>query len=115
MFANNALKALPDAGLDGPVSSLALDGDTLFVDGAFNGSAEHQTTSEGVIAYGVSSSQSVAVGTGAMRSVAFFGTQLRIAVNFMDLRGAAPAAGRYAFWAANNSPRPRPARSSLVA
>ncbi|TFY74032.1 hypothetical protein EWM64_g9980, partial [Hericium alpestre] len=59
MFKNGALSALSGGGLNGPVTSLALDGDTLFIGGSFSDTASSSTqnTLRGVASYSVTQDQ----------------------------------------------------------
>jgi hypothetical protein len=103
-FTGGALKALPDNGLNGPVTSLVLDGDNLFVGGAFTSTGSGQTKSQGVIRYNVAQSQWVVVGAGvdgAVDSLSFAGSQLQVAGNFTHLLPSTTAGG-YAVWNTNN-------------
>lgn len=105
-YKNGALAGLADSGLRGAVTSLALDGDRLFVGGAFAGSSG--TQSRGVIIYDVANDRWTALGggvDGAVASIAASGGRVQIAGNFTGTRsssGNANAAGGLATWDVGN-------------
>jgi hypothetical protein len=103
-FINGQLKALPDNGVNGAVTSLVLNGDDLFVGGAFTSTSAGQTKSQGVLRYNVGQNSWSAVGggvDGAVASLSFSDSQLHLAGNFTHLLPSTTAGG-FAVWNTNN-------------
>jgi hypothetical protein len=95
VFRNGALAGLTNAGLNGPVSSLVLDGDKLYVGGSFSDTtfASMQGRLRGVAMYDVQQNQWAALEAGvngAVASLGFSDGQVLIAGNFTTLL---PSAG----------------------
>ncbi|KIM21794.1 hypothetical protein M408DRAFT_18316 [Serendipita vermifera MAFF 305830] len=70
---NGALSALAGRGLGGTVSSMVLYGDSLFVGGTFNSTADGNTALRNVALYNLASNQWSALGGGVDGSVASLG------------------------------------------
>ncbi|PCH43711.1 hypothetical protein WOLCODRAFT_153770 [Wolfiporia cocos MD-104 SS10] len=86
-FKNGALTALSDKGLNGAVTSLALDGDTLFVGGVFDDTSSTSTSGalKGVAMYDVQANKWSALGGGVNGNVAsldYSSGRLLVAGNF---------------------------------
>jgi hypothetical protein len=93
VFKNGALTALSGHGLNGPVTSLVLDGDTLFVGGSFTDTAASSTQGRlsSVASYNVTQDQwsPLLDGlNGPVKSLSIDNNQLAIAGNFSILRDA---------------------------
>ncbi|KAI0048302.1 hypothetical protein FA95DRAFT_1491100 [Auriscalpium vulgare] len=93
VFKNGALAALSGGGLNGPVTSLALDGDKLFVGGSFSDTASNTTQGRlrNVAVYDVSQDQwsDLQAGVdGPVTSVSVIGGQVAVAGNFTTLLSA---------------------------
>ena len=93
VFKNGALTALSGNGLNGPVTSFVLDGDTLYVGGSFTDTATNSTQGRlsGVASYNVTQNQwsSLLAGLdGPVKSLGIDNGQLAIAGNFSILRDA---------------------------
>ncbi|KAH8995626.1 cortical protein marker for cell polarity-domain-containing protein [Lactarius akahatsu] len=93
VFKNGALTALSGRGLNGPVTSLVLDGDTLFVGGSFTDTPANSTQGRlsGVASYDVAHDQwspLLAGVNGPVKSLGIENDQLAIAGNFSILRNA---------------------------
>ncbi|KAH9045084.1 cortical protein marker for cell polarity-domain-containing protein [Lactarius hengduanensis] len=93
VFKNGALTALSGRGLNGPVTSLVLDGDTLFVGGSFTDTPTNSTQGRlsGVASYDVAHDQwspLLAGVNGPVKSLGIENDQLAIAGNFSILRNA---------------------------
>ena len=93
-FRDGALAGLTNAGLNGPVTSLLLDGDTLYVGGSFSDtlSASMQGRLSGVATYDVQQNEwaSLEAGVnGAVSSLGFSGGQIQVAGNFTTLLSSA--------------------------
>lgn len=89
-FRNGALAGLSGAGLNGPVTSLVLDGDMLYVGGSFSDtpSASMQGKLRGVAKYDVQQNEWAALEAGvngAVSSLGFSDGQLQVAGNFTTL------------------------------
>jgi hypothetical protein len=89
-FKNGALTALPGNGLNGPVTSLVLDGDNLFVGGSFADtySPSLQGQLRGIALYDVKQNNWVALQAGvngAVTSLGFSNGQVQAAGNFTTL------------------------------
>ena len=89
-FRNGALAGLSNAGLNGPVASLVLDGDKLYVGGSFSDtpSASTQGKLRGVAVYDVQQNQWAALEAGvngAVNSLGFSDGQVQVAGNFTTL------------------------------
>lgn len=112
-FKDGSLSELSDGGLNGPVTSLVLDGDTLFVGGAFTDTQSASTNGKarGVVSYGINSdswSPLEAGVNGAVTGLNFANGQVEITGNFTrvltDTGGSSGAtAGGFAVWDVNNS------------
>jgi hypothetical protein len=93
-FRNGALAGLTNAGLNGPVTSLVLDGDKLYVGGSFSDtpSASMQGKLRGVAMYDVQQNQWAALEAGvngAVTSLGFGDGQVQVAGNFTTLLSSA--------------------------
>ena len=93
LFKNGALTALSGGGLNGPVTSLVLDGDKLFVGGSFTNTAAStsQGTLRGIAMYDVQQDQWSALQAGvngAVTSLSFSDGQIQAAGNFTTLLSA---------------------------
>jgi len=91
VFKNGALTALSGRGLNGPITSLILDGDTLFVGGSFTDTPTNSTQGRlsSVASYDVSQDQwspLLAGVNGPVKSLNINNNQLAIAGNFSILR-----------------------------
>jgi hypothetical protein len=89
-FRSGALMGLNNRGLNGPVTSLVLDGDKLYVGGSFSDtpSASAQGKLSGVAMYDVQQNQWSALEAGvngAVTSLGFSGSQVQVAGNFTTL------------------------------
>ncbi|TDL24213.1 hypothetical protein BD410DRAFT_786308 [Rickenella mellea] len=112
-FKNGALAALAGTGLNGPVTSLVIDGDTLFVGGSFTDTASPSTNGalHGIAAYSISSNTWSALQGGVQGTVSSLGLangQLQVAGDFSRLLESAgstngPSAGGFAVWNVNNA------------
>ncbi|KAF7793786.1 hypothetical protein EIP86_004907 [Pleurotus ostreatoroseus] len=92
MFKNGNLSALSNNGLNGVVTSLALDGDDLYIGGSFTDtkSAATQGKLAGVAMYNVAQNQWTALQSGvagAVSSVALADDALLVAGNFTGING----------------------------
>lgn len=99
-YKNGNLSPLSDGGLNGPVTSLAIYGNTLYVGGSFTdtSSATLGGKASGVVAYNVDKDQWSAMGSGVDGEVMSLGTangQVQVAGNFTKLLGSIthPSAG----------------------
>jgi hypothetical protein len=89
-FNDGSVSALPNNGLDGSVTSLALSGDNLFVGGSFMDTSSASTNGmlKGVALYNVQSQKWSALGAGVngkVSSLAVSNDQLLVAGNFTRL------------------------------
>ncbi|KAE9401582.1 hypothetical protein BT96DRAFT_918714 [Gymnopus androsaceus JB14] len=89
-FANGSVSALPDNGLDGSVTALAIDGDSLFVGGSFMDTSSASTNGmlQGVALYNVPNKKWSALGAGVNGKVSSLGIsagQLLVAGNFTQV------------------------------
>lgn len=108
VFHNGALSGLTDAGLNGPVTSLVLDGDKLFIGGSFTDTviASTQGKLRGVAMYDVQQNQWTTLEAGvngAVTSLSFDDGKLQVAGNFTTLLSSAGSssgigAGGFATW-----------------
>lgn len=92
MFKNGNLSALANSGLDGAVTSMALDGDMLFVGGSFidTKSASTQGKLAGIAMYNVAQNQWSALQsglTGDVSSLTLAEDTLLVAGNFTGIKG----------------------------
>lgn len=111
VFKNGALSALSAGGLNGPVTSLAIDGDVLYVGGSFTDTNSSSTggKARGVVSYDINSSAWVPLQdgvNGGVDSIDFINGQVMIAGNFSeilstDLSGS--TVGGFAVWDTSNS------------
>ncbi|KAH9935400.1 cortical protein marker for cell polarity-domain-containing protein [Fomitopsis serialis] len=100
-YKNGALAALSQNGLNGPVTSLAVDGDTLFVGGSFT---DTSSASNGALA-GVAS---YSIGSNSWSSIDYVGSLLLVAGNFSALKttsanAAVDQVSGFAAWETANS------------
>ena len=112
-FKNGALTGLSGGGLNGPVTSLVVDGDTLFVGGAFTDTKSSTTggKARGVVAYDVNGDSWSALQAGlngAVTSLNLGNDALQVTGNFTSIlpasgSGAGVSAGGLAVWNPNNS------------
>lgn len=90
VFRDGSLEGLSNAGLNGPVTSLMLDGDALYVGGSFSDtpSASTQGKLKGVAMYNVQQNEWVPMEAGvngAVTSLGFSNGQVQVAGNFTTL------------------------------
>ncbi|KAH9892848.1 cortical protein marker for cell polarity-domain-containing protein [Cubamyces lactineus] len=89
VFKNGALSALPNGGLNGAVTSLVVDGDTVFVGGSFSDTAKASNSAlRGIAAYSVSQNAWSALEggvDGAVNSLDTSGSQVLVAGNFSKI------------------------------
>ncbi|KAJ3988307.1 cortical protein marker for cell polarity-domain-containing protein [Lentinula detonsa] len=112
-FKDGSISPLPNNGLDGSVTALALDGDNLFVGGSFMDTSSASTNGQlkGLALYNVQSQKWSALGAGVngkVSSLAVSGGQLFIAGNFTQLFTSSSAnagsdAPGFAVWNISNS------------
>jgi hypothetical protein len=112
MFKNGALIALSDGGLNGGVSSLVVDGDTVFVGGGFQDTSSGSTGGKlnGVAAYSVNSNQWTALQAGLngdVTSLGFANGQLQVTGNFTEVlssstSGSGVSSAGLAVWSPQN-------------
>ncbi|KAJ3724973.1 cortical protein marker for cell polarity-domain-containing protein [Lentinula guzmanii] len=112
-FKDGSTSPLPNNGLDGSVTALALDGDNLFVGGSFMDTSSASTNGQlkGLALYNVQSQKWSALGAGVngkVSSLAVSGGQLFIAGNFTQLFTSSSAnagsdAPGFAVWNISNS------------
>lgn len=93
VFKNGALTALSGGGLNGPVTSLALSGNTLFVGGSFTGTSTNSTQGglSGIASYDVTHDQwspLIAGVNGPVKSLNIDNGQVSVAGNFTLINGA---------------------------
>jgi hypothetical protein len=93
-FRNGALAGLTDAGLNGPVTSLVLAGDILYVGGSFTDTRATSTQGKlrGIAMYDVGGNKWAALEAGvngAVSSLGFNGGQIQVAGNFTTLLSSA--------------------------
>ena len=96
VFKNGALTALSGGGLNGPVTSLALSGNTLFVGGSFTGTSANSTQGglSGIASYDVTHDQwspLIAGVNGPVKSLNIDNGQVSVAGNFTLINGASSA------------------------
>lgn len=113
VFRNGALAGLTGAGLNGPVTSLVLDGDQLYVGGAFSDtpSASTQGKLRGVAVYNVQQNQWAPLQAGvngAVTSLGYSDGQVQVAGNFTTLLSSTGSdsglqAAGFATWDVNSS------------
>ncbi|KAJ7622816.1 cortical protein marker for cell polarity-domain-containing protein [Mycena polygramma] len=97
-FKDGGLVTLSANGLNGPVTSLVLDGDILFVGGSFTDTKTPSTSGKlhGIASYNVQTNQWVALAggvNGAVSSLSIVDGQLQVAGTFTNLLTPAGAAG----------------------
>lgn len=112
-FKSGSLSGLSSGGLNGPVTSMVLDGDTLYVGGAFTDTNSSSTSgrARGVVSYNVNSdswSPLKAGVNGEVTSVNFADGQIEVAGSFTRIPTSAgdstgSSAGGFAVWDVNNS------------
>ncbi|KAJ4498332.1 cortical protein marker for cell polarity-domain-containing protein [Lentinula lateritia] len=111
-YKDGSISALPENGLDGSVTALALDGDSLFVGGSFmDTSSASNDGLKGVALYNVQSQKWSALGAGVngkVSSLAVSDSQLFVAGNFTQLfTSSSDTAGYdapgFAVWNISNS------------
>lgn len=93
VFKNGALTALSGGGLNGPVTSLALSGNTLFVGGSFTGTSTNSTQGglSGIASYDVTHDQWSSLNAGVngpVKSLDIANGQVSVAGNFTLINGA---------------------------
>lgn len=104
VYKNGALSKLPNNGLNGPVTSLVVDGDNLYVGGSFSDTAQTSNSAlKGIAVYSVSgNSWSALEGgvDGAVTSLDIGDNQILVAGNFTHLlnSGADQNAAGFAAW-----------------
>jgi hypothetical protein len=113
VFKNGALTALSGGGLNGPVTSFALYGDTLFVGGSFTGTSTNsiQGSLSGIASYDITHDQwspLVAGVNGPVKSLDIDNGQVSVAGNFTLINSASsgsPGRGSQglAIWNISNS------------
>jgi hypothetical protein len=102
-FSNGALSALSNGGLNGPVTSLIVVGNFLYVGGSFTDTKAGSTSGalSGVAAYDVSSNQWSALSfgvDGAVTSLSFANDVVQVAGNFTQLQNNDAPAHGFATW-----------------
>ncbi|EJD03004.1 uncharacterized protein FOMMEDRAFT_134152 [Fomitiporia mediterranea MF3/22] len=112
-FKSGSLSTLSTGGLNGPVTSMVLDGDTLFVGGAFTDTNSSSTggKARGIVSYNVNQdtwSPLQAGVDGQVASVNFANNQIEVAGTFTKVLTTAGTssgteAGGFAVWDVNNS------------
>ena len=112
VFRNSALAGLADAGLNGPVTSLVLAGDKLFVGGSFTDTSSGTTQGKlrGIALYDVTQNQWSPLDAGVNGAVASLGYnngQVQVAGNFTSIisstgSGIGSAAAGFATWDVNS-------------
>ncbi|KAI8993776.1 cortical protein marker for cell polarity-domain-containing protein [Trametes punicea] len=89
MVKNGALATLPDDGLNGPVTSLVVDGDNVYVGGSFSDTAKSSNGDlRGIAVYSVTGNSwsALAAGVdGAVTSLDVSGDQILVAGNFTTI------------------------------
>ncbi|KAI0066221.1 hypothetical protein BV25DRAFT_1518743 [Artomyces pyxidatus] len=113
VFQNGVLAALSEGGLNGPVTSFALDGDKLFVGGSFSDTASNSTKGQlnGVAVYDVQQKTWAALQAGVdgpVTSLSVFNGQVSVAGNFTTILSAAGSnvgheSAGFAVWNVSNS------------
>lgn len=110
-FKSGSLIALPNNGLNGPVTSLVLYGDALYVGGSFTDTNTGSTQGQlkGVAMYDISSNSWKAMGAGVngmVASLALANGQIQVAGNFTGVLNSSTAgvsAGGLATWGVHSS------------
>lgn len=110
-FKNGALSTLSSGGLNGPVASLAIDGDVLYVGGSFTDTNSSSTGGKagGVVSYEINSDTWVPLQdglNGAVDSVDVVNGQVMVAGNFSQILSSSTlgsTAGGFAVWDTSNS------------
>jgi hypothetical protein len=112
-FKNGALATLAGNGLNGPITSMVMDGDTLYVGGAFTDTKSSSTSGKArnIVAYNVNSDSWSPMQSGvdgAVSSVNFANTQIEVAGGFSNILPASgdlsgTTAGGFAVWNPSNS------------
>lgn len=112
-FKNGALTPLAHGGLNGPVTSLLLEGDTLFVGGAFTDTMSPSTNSaaRGIVSYNVNEDSWTPLEGGVSGSVSglsFSRGQVEVVGAFSHIlteagSSSGPTAGGFAVWNVNNA------------
>ena len=111
-YKNGQLAALAKNGLNGPVTSLALDGDTLFVGGTFTDTASASNGAlAGVAAYSIGSGTWASLSNGlngGVTSMDYVGGKLLVTGNFTEVKAsgsseAVDQASGFAAWDVANS------------
>ncbi|KAJ7497160.1 cortical protein marker for cell polarity-domain-containing protein [Mycena latifolia] len=97
-FKDGAFVALAGNGLNGPVTSFVLNGDTLFVGGNFTDTKSATTNGQlhGIASYNVQTNQWAALGggvNGAVSSMSLLDGQLQVAGSFTNLLTSSGATG----------------------
>ncbi|KAJ7675057.1 cortical protein marker for cell polarity-domain-containing protein [Mycena rosella] len=97
-FKDGALATLAGNGLNGPVTSFVLDGDTLFVGGTFTDTKSATTNGKlgGIASYNVQTNQWAALAggvNGGVSSMSLVGGQLQVAGSFTSLLTSSGAVG----------------------
>ncbi|KAI0314914.1 cortical protein marker for cell polarity-domain-containing protein [Amylostereum chailletii] len=114
IFKNGALSAVAGGGLNGPVTSLVLDGDKLFVGGSFSdtGAASTQGALRGIAVYDVARDAWTALEggvNGAVSSLGYEDGTVQVAGNFTTLLSSAgsttagQASAGFAVWNVTSS------------
>lgn len=112
-FKNGDLTPLAHGGLNGPVTSLLLEGDTLFVGGAFTDTMSPSTNgaAHGIVSYDVNQDSWTPLEGGVSGSVSglsFSRGQLEVVGTFSNIitetaSSSGPTAGGFAVWNVNNA------------
>lgn len=112
-FKNGSLTPLAHGGLNGPVTSLLLEGDTLFVGGAFTDTMSPSTNgaAHGVVSYSVDADSWTAMEggvSGSVSGVSFARGQVEVVGSFSNIlteagSSSGPTAGGFAVWNVNNA------------
>ncbi|KAI5123973.1 hypothetical protein M0805_006385 [Coniferiporia weirii] len=112
-YKGDSLTSLSGGGLNGPVTSLTLNGDMLYVGGSFTDTNSSSTSGKarGVVSYNVSADSWIPLDAGvdgAVTSVNFANDQVAVAGNFTKLLtdaggSSGTAAAGFAVWDVNNA------------
>ena len=103
-YRNGALTKLPNNGLNGPVTSLVVYGDNLFVGGSFSDTAQSSNSAlKGIAVYSISGNSWAALEggvDGAVTSLDIADNQILVTGNFTELltSGGANTAAGFAAW-----------------
>lgn len=110
-YKSGALSALSAGGLNGPVTSLAIDGDVLYAGGSFTDTNSSSTggKARGVVSYDINNDTWAPLQdgvNGAVDSINFVNGQVMVAGNFSEILSAGTlgsTSGGFAVWDTSNS------------